>query len=62
MIDEAAQDGLNEFEQEEQLQDAIEIMAQRLDGMGVAEPGFVHVAITRSKYNWQVFLPRITQR
>ena len=38
VIDEAAQDGLNPFEQEEQLQDAIEIMAQRLDGMGVAEP------------------------
>ena len=38
MIDEAAQDGLNSFEQEEQLQDAIGIMAQRLDGMGVAEP------------------------
>ena len=38
MIDEAAQDGLSSFEQEEQLQDAIGIMAERLDGMGVAEP------------------------
>ncbi|MEC7273872.1 MAG: protein translocase subunit SecD, partial [Verrucomicrobiota bacterium] len=38
IIDEAAQDGLNSFEQEEQLQDAIGIMAERLDGMGVAEP------------------------
>jgi SecD/SecF fusion protein len=38
MIDESAQSELNQFEQEEQLQDAIEIMAERLDGMGVAEP------------------------
>lgn len=37
-IDESAQSELNQFEQEEQLQDAIEIMAERLDGMGVAEP------------------------
>lgn len=37
-IDEAAQAGLNQFEQEEQLKDAIEIMSERLNGMGVAEP------------------------
>ena len=38
MIDDSAQQGLSEFEQEEQLKDAILIMAERLDGMGVAEP------------------------
>jgi len=38
MIDDSAQQGLSEFEQEEQLKDAISIMAERLDGMGVAEP------------------------
>jgi SecD/SecF fusion protein len=37
-IDETSQAGLNQFEQEEQLKDAIEIMSERLDGMGVAEP------------------------
>ena len=37
-IDESAQSDLSEFEQAEQLQDAIDIMAERLDGMGVAEP------------------------
>lgn len=37
-IDEAAQSNLNQFEQAEQLKDAIEIMAERLDGMGVSEP------------------------
>lgn len=37
-IDEAAQSGLSQFEQAEQLKDAIDIMADRLDGMGVAEP------------------------
>jgi len=37
-IDESAMSELNQFEQAEQLQDAIEIMAERLDGMGVAEP------------------------
>ncbi len=37
-IDESAQAGVSEFEQAEQLQDAIRIMADRLDGMGVAEP------------------------
>lgn len=38
VIDESAQTNLSEFEQAEQLEDAIEIMAERLDGMGVAEP------------------------
>ncbi|TVP80171.1 MAG: protein translocase subunit SecD [Puniceicoccaceae bacterium] len=38
MIDESAQAGLSQFEQAEQLRNAIEIMADRLDGMGVAEP------------------------
>jgi len=38
MIDDSAQDGLSQFEQAEQLKDAIEIMADRLDGMGVTEP------------------------
>ena len=37
-IDETAQDALSSYEQAEQLQDAIEIMAERLDGSGVAEP------------------------
>jgi SecD/SecF fusion protein len=37
-IDETAMSGLSQFEQAEQLKDAIEIMAERLDGMGVAEP------------------------
>ena len=37
-IDEAALDELSQFEQAEQLQKAISIMAERLDGMGVAEP------------------------
>jgi len=37
-IDESSQAGLNQFQQEEQLKDAIEIMGGRLDGMGVAEP------------------------
>ncbi len=37
-IDESAQTELSEFEQAEQLQDAIDIMAERLDGIGVAEP------------------------
>ena len=37
-IDESAQSDLSEFKQAEQLQDAIDIMAERLDGMGVAEP------------------------
>lgn len=37
-IDESAQAGVSEFERAEQLQDAIKIMADRLDGMGVAEP------------------------
>ena len=37
-IDQSAQEELNQFEQAEQLKDAIEIMAERLDGMGVAEP------------------------
>lgn len=37
-IDEKAQADMNAFEQEEQLKDAIEIMSDRLDGLGVAEP------------------------
>ncbi len=37
-IDEEAQADLNQFEQAEQLQDAIDIMSERLDGLGVAEP------------------------
>ena len=37
-LDETARAGLNSFEQEEQLKDAIEIMGNRLDGRGVAEP------------------------
>ncbi|WPJ94414.1 protein translocase subunit SecD [Coraliomargarita algicola] len=37
-IDESSQAELNQFEQAEQLKDAISIMAERLDGMGVAEP------------------------
>lgn len=37
-IDEAAQSELSSWEQEQQLQDAISIMARRLDGLGVAEP------------------------
>jgi SecD/SecF fusion protein len=37
-IDETAQSQLSQYEQAEQLKDAIEIMAERLDGMGVAEP------------------------
>jgi len=38
VIDDSAQSDLSEFEQAEQLKDAITIMAERLDGMGVAEP------------------------
>lgn len=37
-IDETAQSSLTAFQQEEQLKDAISIMASRLDGLGVAEP------------------------
>ncbi len=37
-VAEQAREELNAFEQEEQLRDAIEIMADRLDGLGVAEP------------------------
>ncbi len=37
-IDEKAQAQLNAFEQEEQLKNAIDIMSDRLDGLGVAEP------------------------
>ncbi|MDQ8194831.1 protein translocase subunit SecD [Coraliomargarita sp. SDUM461004] len=37
-IDESAMSELSQFEQAEQLKDAISIMAERLDGMGVAEP------------------------
>jgi SecD/SecF fusion protein len=37
-IDETSLAGLNQFEQEEQLKDAIQIMRERLDDMGVAEP------------------------
>jgi SecD/SecF fusion protein len=37
-IDESSRSNLSQFEQEEQLKDAISIMAERLDGMGVAEP------------------------
>ena len=37
-IDEASIEDKNTFEQEEQLKDAIEIMADRLNGLGVAEP------------------------
>ena len=37
-IDETVQTDLTSFEQEEQLKDAISIMASRLDGLGVAEP------------------------
>ena len=37
-IDASAQEGLSQFEQAEQLAKAIDIMAERLDGMGVAEP------------------------
>lgn len=37
-IDESSQSDLSQFEQAEQLKDAISIMAERLDGMGVAEP------------------------
>jgi SecD/SecF fusion protein len=37
-IDETAQSELSSYEQAEQLEDAIEIMADRLDGSGVAEP------------------------
>ena len=37
-IDETAQSELSSWEQAEQLQDAISIMARRLDGLGVAEP------------------------
>ncbi|MGZ0656484.1 protein translocase subunit SecD [Coraliomargarita sp. W4R72] len=37
-IDESSRSDLNQFEQAEQLKDAITIMAERLDGMGVAEP------------------------
>lgn len=37
-IDETAQSELSSWEQAQQLQDAISIMARRLDGLGVAEP------------------------
>jgi SecD/SecF fusion protein len=37
-IDENSKGNLNQFQQEEQLKDAIEIMGSRLDGHGVAEP------------------------
>ncbi len=37
-LDESAQSSLSSYEQEEQLKDAIEIMSNRLDGRGVAEP------------------------
>jgi SecD/SecF fusion protein len=37
-IDETVQSSLSASEQEEQLKDAISIMASRLDGLGVAEP------------------------
>ncbi len=37
-LDEATQSNLSPYEQEEQLKDAIEIMGNRLDGRGVAEP------------------------
>jgi SecD/SecF fusion protein len=37
-IDESSRVDLNQYEQAEQLKDAITIMAERLDGMGVAEP------------------------
>jgi len=37
-IDESATEGLSQFEQADQLQKAITIMGDRLDGMGVAEP------------------------
>ena len=37
-LDETAQSGLSTYQQEEQLKDAIKIMANRLDGRGVAEP------------------------
>ena len=37
-LDESAQSSLNSYEKEEQLKDAIEIMGNRLDGRGVAEP------------------------
>jgi len=37
-IDEKAMADLSSFQQEEQLSDAIEIMGDRLDGLGVAEP------------------------
>lgn len=37
-IDESALSDLSSYEQAEQLEDAIEIMADRLDGSGVAEP------------------------
>ena len=37
-IDEDAQSELSSWEQAQQLQDAISIMARRLDGLGVAEP------------------------
>lgn len=37
-IAESSQAGLSQFEQEQQLKDAIKIMSERLDGMGVAEP------------------------
>lgn len=37
-LDESARSGMNSFEQKEQLKDAIEIMGNRLDGSGVAEP------------------------
>jgi SecD/SecF fusion protein len=38
MMEESAQDSMSQVQQAEQLQNAIDIMADRLDGMGVAEP------------------------
>ncbi|ADE54854.1 protein translocase subunit SecD [Coraliomargarita akajimensis] len=37
-VDEAATEGMSQFQQAEQLKDAIRIMGDRLDGSGVAEP------------------------
>ena len=37
-LDEASNQDISQFEQAEQLKDAIKIMGDRLDGMGVAEP------------------------
>ncbi|CAI8352849.1 MAG: Uncharacterised protein [Opitutia bacterium UBA7350] len=37
-VDDSAQNNLSSYEQAEQLEDAIKIMADRLDGSGIAEP------------------------